>query len=81
MASELVPRKGPHEEEAGERGGRVVRFPDSRSFGPLRWRTIRVASLAVVILLIAGALLEIFLLRAWRDTRPVPADAARVPGS
>ena len=81
MASGSVPRKGPNDDDASERGARVVPFPETRSFGPLRWRTIRIASLAVVILLLVGALFEIFLFKILRDPQPASADSSRIPGS
>ena len=78
MASESVRRRLPPTEDGTPRG-QLLYFPDRRSFGPLSWRTVRIASLAVLVLLLSGALLELFLLRTLREVRPESRNVARVP--
>jgi hypothetical protein len=40
---------------------------------------VRIASLAVLVLLLSGALLELFLLRTLREVRPESRNVAQVP--
>lgn len=79
MASESVRRRLPPSSEDGEPRGQLLYFPDRRALGPLSWRTVRIASLAVLVLLLSGALLELFLLRTLRDVHSESRNVARVP--
>jgi hypothetical protein len=80
MASEGAPRRGPgHPTTAPERRGQLLPFPDKRSFGPLRWRTVKIASLAVLLLLLTGAVLQLVIEHALRDGAHARPDTARVP--
>jgi hypothetical protein len=63
--------------EAGR--GVIVRFPDARSFGPLSWSTVRLASAIVLILLLGGALLGIIFRRPAGALQGSPASAPAVP--
>ena len=41
-------------------GGPIVEFPRPRSFGPLSWQAVRIASAVVLVLIALGALVQIF---------------------
>ena len=80
MASEGAPRRGSGPRTtAPERRGQLLAFPERRSFGPLRWRTVKIASLAVLLLLLTGAVLQMVFEHALRDGGQARPDAARVP--
>lgn len=78
MASEGAARKGPTDAESLEKRGELVLFPDRRSFGPLSWRTVRIASLAVLLMILSGALFQLFLGHSLRQIRS-PAPTTKVP--
>ena len=80
MASQSAPRRGSGRRSTlPEQRGKLLLFPERRSFGPFRWRTVKIASLAVLILLLCGAVLQLFLAHALREGRIARPDAARVP--
>jgi len=80
MASQSAPRSGSGRRPTPpEQRGRLLVFPERRSFGPFRWRTVKIASLAVLILLLSGALLQLLLAHALHEGRVSSPDAARVP--
>src|SRR2546425_5083605 len=79
MASESAPRTGSNEESGSDGRGQLIIFPDRRSFGPFRWRTVKIASFAVLVLMLSGFLLQLFLQHALRDARPASPNTARVP--
>lgn len=80
MASQSVPRRGSgHRTTAPERRGQLLAFPERRSFGPFRWRTVKIASFAVLILLLSGAVLQLFLSHALHEGSVARPDTSRVP--
>ena len=79
MASESAPRKGTSEHGNQERRGEIILFPDRRTFGPLSWRTVRIASMVILALVLAGALIQMFLWRTLRDAHPASPSASRLP--
>jgi hypothetical protein len=80
MASQSAPRRGSGGRPTpGEARGQLLAFPETRSFGPFRWRTVKIASFAVLILLLSGALLQLFLVHALREGSASRPDTARVP--
>ena len=80
MASESVPRSGSGgRPRTPERQGRLLPFPERRSFGPFRWRTVKIASLAVLILLLSGAVLQLFFSHALRDANQARPATAKAP--
>ena len=58
--------------------GRLVPFPEPRAFGPLSWRTVRMASLTCLLLLLLGTLVDLFLGPCLRSDA---APAQRVSGA
>ena len=78
MSTESAQRTG-----AGDRipssGGQLLHFAEPRFFGPFRWKTIRVTSLVVLILVLGGAILELVFWRHAHGSRSAPATAARIP--
>jgi hypothetical protein len=80
MASQSAPRSGSGRRPTSpEQRGKLLVFPERRSFGPFSWRTVKIASLAVLILLLSGALLQLFLVHALREGSVSRPDTAKVP--
>jgi hypothetical protein len=80
MASQSAPRRGSgHRPTPPEPRGQLLAFPERRTFGPFRWRTVKIASFAVLILLLSGALLQLVLVHALREGSASRLDAAKVP--
>ena len=79
MASESAPHRITAAHSTSEPRGQIILFPDRRSFGPFSWRTIRIASFTILVLLLSGALLELFLGRGPREALPAAHNASRVP--
>lgn len=80
MASQSAPRGGSGQRPTPpEQRGQLLAFPERRSFGPFRWRTVKIASLAVLILLLSGALLQLFIVHALREGSASHPDTAKVP--
>lgn len=77
MASEGAARKGPNDDESIEKRGQLLLFPDRRAFGPLSWRTVRIASMAILLMILSGALIQLFLGHSLRPVRPT--SSAKVP--
>lgn len=48
--------------------GQLVPFPQSRSLGPLKWRTVRLASYAILALIVIGAFVEFMFGDYLRET-------------
>lgn len=78
MNPERAPSRNRRDASPGA-GGQLLRFREPRAFGPLSWRTVRMASVVVLLLLLGGAILELFLWRLAREPRTVPPREARVP--
>jgi len=80
MAFQSASRRGSgHRTTDPGRRGQLLPFPESRSFGPFSWRTVKAASFAVLLLLLSGALLQLFLVHALREGHAARPDTARVP--
>jgi len=80
MASQSAPRSGSGRRPTlPDKRGQLLFFPEHRSFGPFRWRTVKIASLAVLILLLSGSLLQLFLVHALREGSVAQPDTAKVP--
>lgn len=80
MAFQSAPRRGSGRRETHpEPRGQLLAFPERRSFGPFRWRTVKIASFAVLLLLLSGALLQLFIVHALREGSVSRPDTAKVP--
>lgn len=60
-------------ETARRPGGVLLAFPDRRAFGPFSGRAIRAATVAVLVLLTIGAIVQIFFGRPLRGGGAPPA--------
>lgn len=78
MAFESAPRPESRE-VVPPKGNGLLHFPQPRSFGPLSWRTVRMASLVILVLILGGAFLEMFFWRPVREPRALPSRAETAP--
>ena len=78
METGRAPQKGPGDEHRPARPqGQIVPFPERRSFGPLSWRVVRLASLVVLVLILIGAVVEVFFGHYLREAVERPSKAAQ----